>query len=787
MSTYEKEYARQFFEYSLFPLSYLKTIRDDEEKVRDFTFIDVNPSFEKLLGLPRSEIILRKASDVLFPFIDNTVDWANLLSSSGNNHDQIDSFLIIKQSRVRYQIHIHPCLDNRKQSDLFFLSLCTCPGFRKIEETLLESEQRWKHALEGSGLGVWDWNAETGEVFYSKRWKSMLGYRDEEIGNTYDEWESRIHPDDFESTHKAIEEEFSGKLQMSRHEHRLQCKDGSYKWILSLGKVTKWSFDGKPLRAIGTHIDISERKKSEEALSRREHELRVILETTRDGYWLVDMERNITDTNEAYQEMSGYSKKELLTMKIDDVDTFEPKEKKQERIYRIKERGYDLFEARHRKKDGTTMDIEISASFLNVSPPRIICFCRDITERKKMEEQLIQAKQLAEAANIAKTRFLSNMSHELRNPLNGIFGFSELLWDTPLTDAQKECVNYITTSSKVLKEIVGNILDFSKIEAGKMELQPTTVDLYELCLQVKQMVSFQAKEKNIETNLDYDPSIPGALYIDPLRLQQVLLNLVGNAIKFTNEGSVTIRVSRIDNLKSSQRTVLRFEVQDTGIGIKREDCKKIFIEFEQGDPSTTRKYGGTGLGLTIAKEILTLMGSELRVYSQPNVGSTFYFKLLVNRIQKLSHKVHQKQVQVVDEPLSRLQRSVKALLVEDEPINMLLTKKLLLKIHSDVEIIEASNGEEALQKYLKYRPDITFMDVQMPIMDGYSATVRIRTFEEREGGHCPIIALTAAADKNSVNDCRASGMDDVLTKPLSFSELEKVFKKWIRNRPVVKP
>jgi CheY-like chemotaxis protein len=295
------------------------------------------------------------------------------------------------------------------------------------------------------------------------------------------------------------------------------------------------------------------------------------------------------------------------------------------------------------------------------------------------------------------------------------------------------------------------------------------------------MVTFQSKEKNIETILVFDPSVPDTVFIDPLRLQQVLINLVGNAVKFTSEGSVIIRVSRIDKLENSVKTVIRFEVEDTGIGIDPEDCKKIFAEFEQGDPSTTRKFGGTGLGLAIAKEILNLMGSELRVISQPNVGSTFYFDLQVNQIRRFSHKIPQKTTQEKRESLPPIQRRVKALLVEDEPVNMLLTKKLLLKIHSELEIVEARNGEEALQKYLKYKPDITFMDIQMPIMDGYSATVRIRTYEKREGGHCPIIALTAVADKRSLSDCHASGMDDVLTKPLSFSEFEKVYKKWVRS------
>ncbi|HRW92894.1 MAG TPA: ATP-binding protein, partial [Thermotogota bacterium] len=297
------------------------------------------------------------------------------------------------------------------------------------------------------------------------------------------------------------------------------------------------------------------------------------------------------------------------------------------RIERLLQNKHETFEARHRCKNGSTLELEIAVSVVDSTPPKFVCFSRDISERKRMQAQLLEAKEQAEIASLAKSRFLSNMSHELRTPLNGIAGFSRLLLKTNLDDTQKEYLGYVLSASDVLKDVVGNILDFSKIEAGKMELYEEPVSLQELCSKSLQIFKLQAQQKEILLEMDYEESLPGKILADPVRLQQVLLNLVGNAVKFTAQGEVRLGVSWSQPDDGQNPRSIHFEVKDTGIGISEEAKNKIFNVFEQADNSTTRQFGGSGLGLTIARSLLELMRATLHLESEPGIGSRFFFDL----------------------------------------------------------------------------------------------------------------------------------------------------------------
>jgi len=757
--------------------SYHKAIRDRNGSLTDIEFIDVNMVFARFFYADRSQIAGKRAGEILPSRFKASPDWV-----AGFVNEEPDCFyhqssLGLPGTDPHYMILSFKSASDR--ADHFFSVVVKTDNAGNLHRELEKREERWRYAIEGGGVGVWDVNAETGEVYYSPIWKRMLGYEEHEIRNRDEEWQSRIHPEDRESIAIAIRLEQMHKTPISKHEHRLRCKDGSYKWILSLGKTIKFSPEGESLRAVGIHIDIGERKQIEESLKQREQELRVILDTTKDGFFTTDKNGKFLSANEAFLHMIGYSGEELRLLGFGDLSALETEEDIGARNKRIATNGFEVFETRLSLKNGKTAFFEISASFLDATPQKIVYFCRDTTERKNMEEQLLLAKKQAEAASLAKTRFLSSMSHELRNPLNSILGFAQLMFDTSMTKEQQEYTQCIATSSRILLDIIGEVLDFSKIEAGKMDLAPFPSNLRKTCVEVIQLNAFRAKEKGISLHSEIDESIPEELLFDPLRLQQVLMNLIGNALKFTQTGHVSLRVSRKDPQRYDGKAFIRFEVEDTGIGMTEEESRRVFSEYEQADPTISRRFGGTGLGLAISKKILHLMGSSLRLESQFGVGSVFSFDLPIV-FPKIPQNREATPLTVIESKFrSCLSRTVNVLLVEDEPVNLLLSKKLLSKISPNLAVSHATNGEEALEAFLNSQPDIIFMDIHMPVMNGYQTTAKIRLFEKKTGGHVPIIAVTAVAGIKHIEDCLSSGMDDVLLKPLSTTSLETTLCKWI--------
>lgn len=416
----------------------------------------------------------------------------------------------------------------------------------------------------------------------------------------------------------------------------------------------------------------------------------------------------------------------------------------------------------------------------------MISMVADVTDRKRNETALIEAKRKAEEATQAKSRFLSNMSHELRTPLNGIIGFAELMKDTNLDARQSEYLEFILASSKALRDVVGNILDFSKIEAKKMELYEEVIELEALCRSVERMVTFQAFQKGISVDLKIDPEIPKTLFIDGVRLSQVLLNLMGNAVKFTHHGHVCLSVDLLEKKESDARMTLRFSVEDTGIGISDQLIERIFQSFEQADGSFTRLYGGTGLGLTISSEILRLMDTSLQVTSHLGKGSVFSFNLPVRRCEKISQDISDQQKREEKPPVSDIakdhENQWQVMVVEDDQFNMMLAKTLIRKTLPNAKLIEAFNGFEALSQFEKQKLDMVFMDLHMPVMDGFNSTREIRKLEKDRPSRVPIIALTAAAEEGNREACMACGMDDFLTKPVQLDAFQEAIRKWIPDR-----
>jgi PAS domain S-box-containing protein len=515
---------------------------------------------------------------------------------------------------------------------------------KQTEVALVDAEERWRFAIEGAGDGLWDWNVQTGVAFYSPRYKEMLGFAGDEIGTTADEWTRRIHPDDAPSVFASLQPYMDGKPGSATVEFRMLCKDGSWQWTLGRGMVVSRDPEGKALRMIGTNTDISARKQAEEALRENEQHFRTLANGGSTLIWTASLDKLCNYFNEPWLRFTGRSLEQEIGncwaegVHPDDFDrcletyvTSFDQGKPFSMDYRLRHAEGDF---RWIRDDGNPR-YDSKGDFLGY-----IGFCYDINEHKKaaaelekygshLEElvstrtaELEQSRDAAEAGNRAKTIFLANMSHELRTPMNGVMGMIDLVLRRATDPKLVDWLNKSKGAAQRMINVVNDILDYSKIEAERLPLEERNFSLSQMIDDTIAMQDIIAEAKGLNLARNIPATFPDQWLGDAFRLRQILLNLLGNACKFSDQGTITVRVSAVEQYGDSVLT--RIEVEDQGIGINPEQQAMLFQSFTQADGSMTRKHGGTGLGLVISKRLANLMGGDAGMVSQEGHGSTFW-------------------------------------------------------------------------------------------------------------------------------------------------------------------
>jgi PAS domain S-box-containing protein len=634
---------------------------------------------------------------------------------------------------------------------------------KKAKERIEESEERYNLAMDATKDGIFDWNLETGEIYYSPQWKRLLGYNNDELPNDFSVWEKLTAPEDVKSSWKMQQEVINKQRDRFEMEFRMKHKDGHWVDILSRANVV-FDSNGKASRMVGTHIDISDRKKVEAELKRakekaevNELKFKAAFYTSPDSVNINTLDGKYIEINEGFTRMTGYTEKDVLGKYSSEIDIWSMPEDREKLVAGLKKDGIvENLESLFMAKDGTLIPALMSARVIYLrEKPHILSVTRPIVERKKMERELIAAKEKAEESDRLKSAFLANMSHEIRTPMNGIIGFTQLLKKSDLTgDKKQKYIDIIQKSGNRMLKTVNDIIEISKIETGQVEIASNKVNISKHILNLCEFFSVEAEKKDlkliVEDKLTENESV---IQVDENKLNSILTNIIYNAIKYTEKGHVKIGCIRNDS---------KFElcVTDTGIGIPKDRQEAIFERFVQADIEDSRVFEGSGLGLAITKSYVEMLGGSICVESEENKGSTFFVELPVisatsNENDKLSSEnaVFEK-------------RTLTILVVEDDETSSLYLSSIL---ENEAENIKtARNGLEAVEICkINSDLDIVLMDIKMPGMNGLEATRQIRQFNKE----LIIIAQTAHAMAGDREKALEAGCNDYITKPIDEKRL----------------
>jgi PAS domain S-box-containing protein len=644
-----------------------------------------------------------------------------------------------------------------------------------------EEQRRLQSILDGTQVGTWEWNVQTGESFYNEQYVGMLGYTQQELEPMgYGTWVRLAHPDDLAAAAQKMQKHLSGELAHYEIEARMQHKEGHWIWVLARGRLAQRTADGSPLWVYGTHMDITERKRATEELAQTSAMLQNVLDSaTAVGVITLGLDQILRVFNRGAENLLGYSAQELVGRRSAEVFFDRPElDAMGETLALV--RGHEptphdvfaqVLQTREEqewtlmRKNATRFKARLIFSPMHDAEGTLqghLAMVYDISKQKEYESTLRDAMRLAEQSSVAKSQFLANMSHEIRTPMNAILGMLQLLRNTPLKPQQHDYTDKAVGAARSLLGLLNDILDFSKVEAGKMQLNAEAFAVNGLLGDLSVILSSNLGSKPVDLVFDVDPLIPPTLIGDTMRLKQILINLGGNAVKFTEQGEVAIRLSLLAH--TPERVKLAVAVVDSGIGIAPENQSRIFDAFTQAEANTTRRFGGTGLGLVISTRLIRLMGGELQLSSVLGQGSVFSFTLELPTTDFT--------VDAAPASAALAAPGVRVLLVDDNPHALASASAMLRAL--GWEVLQAASGAQALECLEGERAshaaplDAVFVDAEMPGMDGWTTLRQVhRLYPD---GAAPLLILLSRQSAEALaqrTDREHDLLDGLLVRPVT--------------------
>lgn len=749
----------------------------------------MNPAYAEMHGYTIEELAGRPAADVIAE--DAREVFAEHIRKAMEKGHHIFELEHVRRDGTRFPA-LHDITVKRDERGNVLYRIANIQDLteqKRTEERLWESENRYRLLIENAPDGIFV-QTQGRLVYLNRAALRIFGAEcpEELIGSSLFD---RIHPGCRASARERTRILNEEKRQVPRQDQVYLKMDGTPVDV-SVAPVPI-HYEGRDGALVFVR-DITERRRMEDKLRRSEARFRLMADNIHDLIWTMDLKMNLTYVSPSMRTMYGYSPEEARGIRFEQMLTPDSASKVLDLYMVIKGlikqgtltgKGFsETLVLEHVRKDGSIFWGETQVSIAVENDGLIVgiqAVTRDITERKRAEV-LTKEKEMADMANRAKSEFLARMSHEIRTPLNGIIGMTELCLGQDPDETIRDLLQTIYGEARNLSGIIHDILDLAKIEAGKMVLEESPFDLAELLRSVTDGFALRARQQGLGFTAYLAPDIPTGLNGDATRLRQVLVNLIGNALKFTPKGEVSVTGELVRDL--GDRVMIQFSVSDTGIGIPPDRQQKIFEAFEQADGSTTRTYGGTGLGVAIAREIVKMMGGEIGVVSEPGEGSTFWFTVAIRknqaRLMRKEPATHRPASESAGhEPL----KGRRILLVDDYEINREVARKHLEAGGHVVAL--AGNGQEAIDAFGRGGYDLIFMDIQMPVMDGIEAAKAIRVLEKSRGGasRTPIVALTAHAVRDYIDASLQAGMDDYLIKPVFRQDLLVKVQQWVDSGP----
>lgn len=639
-------------------------------------------------------------------------------------------------------------------------------------ERLLGVEKAEKALVGAIGEAIYRYEPLTDELSWQGHLADFGWQADDSLPSTRADWMACIHKDDVPKCKAAWGGDNGAKWNV---EYRIFGKNGRLYCLLDRGQ----NVEIRPgqILAVGTILNLT-------PLREVERRLRDVADAAGEYIWEVDSSGHYTFLSERVVDVLGYSVEKLIGQHP--LSFVPPEEvesvREKSREITLGRKSFRDFEHRMIRGDGKIIWLSINGVPVSNMLGQVTGYRGaglDITARKNAEQELIREKEAAQAADRAKSEFLAVMSHEIRTPLNSVLGFADLLTETELSSHQKEQVDMIRRSGDALLVLLNDILDFSRIESGKMPIQPSAVEIRGCLRDVVDLYGATAQAKGVGIRIEVESSVPQALCTDPGRLRQILLNLIGNAVKFTPAGEIVVSARKGEGDSENGRFPLRVEISDTGIGIPPDRVTRLFKPFSQADSSTTRRFGGTGLGLAICKRLAELLGGDVFLVKSSPSGSVFALELKLVTMPVSTGLEHSSTGDVFAANRSCGQ-NWRTLVIEDNAVNRMLAQRMLLSLGAESD--SAENGLAGVEAHAKNPYDIIFMDLQMPVMDGVEAAEKIRKFEKEHPEIPPafIIALTADAMSGDRQRCLDAGMNDYLSKPIRRPELAGALEKAVQ-------